>query len=59
VASQLASGELVRVLHPWINGRLALYAALPSRKYLPQRTRVFLDYLTDYIRQAVQQGLAG
>lgn len=58
VATQLESGELVRVLSPWITGRLALYAALPSRKYLPQRTRVFLDYLTDYTRRAVQQGLA-
>lgn len=58
VASHLSSGELVRVLSPWISGRLALYAALPSRKYLPQRTRVFLDYLTDYTRQAVQQALS-
>lgn len=58
VAPHLSSGALVRVLSPWISGRLALYAALPSRKYLPQRTRVFLDYLTDYTRQAVQQALA-
>ncbi len=45
VAAHLTRGELVRVLPPWITGRLALYAALPSRKYIPQRTRVFLDYL--------------
>jgi DNA-binding transcriptional LysR family regulator len=45
VAAHLMRGELVRVLPPWITGRLALYAALPSRKFIPQRTRVFLDYL--------------
>jgi DNA-binding transcriptional LysR family regulator len=45
VAAHLTRGELVRVLPPWITGRLALYAALPSRKFIPQRTRVFLDYL--------------
>ena len=45
VAAHLTRGDLVRVLAPWITGRLALYAALPSRKFIPQRTRVFLDYL--------------
>jgi len=43
----LASGELVRVLAPWVAGQLHLYAALPSRQYLPRRTRVFLDYVAD------------
>ena len=49
-AVHLTRGELVRVLPPWITGRLALYAALPSRKYIPQRTRVFLDYLVEETR---------
>ncbi len=52
-APYLASGALVRVLAPWITGRLSLYAALPSRKFLPQRTRVFLEYLTEQIRSKV------
>jgi len=47
VAAHLTRGELVRVLSPWITGRLALYAALPSRKFIPQRTRIFLDYLVE------------
>lgn len=47
VAAYLTRGELVRVLPNWITGRLALYAALPSRKFIPQRTRVFLDYLVE------------
>lgn len=49
-APYLARGELVRVLRPWITGRLSLYAALPSRRYIPERTRVFLDFLIDQIR---------
>jgi DNA-binding transcriptional LysR family regulator len=51
VAPYLTRGELVRVLHPWIAGRLAVYAAMPSRKFIPQRTRVFLDYLTEETRR--------
>jgi DNA-binding transcriptional LysR family regulator len=49
-APYLSSGRLVRVLAPWIGGQLTLYAALPSRKFLPQRTRVFLDYLSEQAR---------
>lgn len=49
-APYLASGRLVRVLRPWITGRLSLYAALPSRKYMPERTRVFLDFLIEHAR---------
>jgi DNA-binding transcriptional LysR family regulator len=50
VAPQLARGELVRVLSPWTMGRLAIYAALPSRKFIPQRTRVLLDFLIEETR---------
>lgn len=57
-APYLARGELVRVLRPWITGRLSLYAALPSRKFMPERTRVFLEFFIDRIRSqhvSVQQ----
>ncbi len=53
----LSSGELVRVLRPWITGRLNLYAAIPSRKFLPERTRVFLEYLTDRTRTEVKNAV--
>jgi DNA-binding transcriptional LysR family regulator len=56
-APYLSRGELVRVLQPWITGRLSLYAALPSRKFLPERTRVFLDYLSERSRADVSQAL--
>ncbi|MFT3847100.1 MAG: LysR family transcriptional regulator [Propionivibrio sp.] len=49
-APYLARGELVRVLRPWITGRLSLYIALPSRKFMPERTRVFLDFIVNRIR---------
>lgn len=51
VAAYLTRGELVRVLSPWITGRLQLYAAMPSRKFIPKRTRVFIDYLIEQTRE--------
>jgi DNA-binding transcriptional LysR family regulator len=51
VAPYLISGELVRVLDPWITGRVSMFAALPSRKFMPQRTRVFLDYMIKQTRE--------
>jgi hypothetical protein len=34
---------------------LAIYAALPSRKYVPQRSKVLLDFLvTEAQRQSAQ-----
>jgi DNA-binding transcriptional LysR family regulator len=60
VAPYLARGELVRVLPPWIHGHRVVYAVLPSRKFIPQRTRVFLDYLIEEAlrrQSALPQGL--
>ncbi|MCD6665020.1 MAG: LysR substrate-binding domain-containing protein, partial [Hydrogenophaga sp.] len=51
VAPYLSAGTLVRVLSPWITGRLTMYAALPSRKFIPQRTRAFLDFLVEQTRE--------
>lgn len=56
-APALASGSLVRVLAPWITGQLSLYAALPSRKFLPQRTRAFLDFLMAHTQQQIDSAL--
>jgi DNA-binding transcriptional LysR family regulator len=57
VAPYLSRGELVRVLSPWITDRLCLYAALASRKFLPERTRVFLDYLSERIRTEIAKAM--
>lgn len=58
VAPYLTKGELVRVLAPWITGRLVIYAAVPSRKFIPQRTRVFLDFLMEETRQQKATAMA-
>lgn len=57
VAPFLTRGELVRVLSPWITGRLAMYAALPSRKFIPQRSRVFLDFLVEHTQAQTSKAL--
>ncbi len=58
VAPYLVRGELVRVLNGWVSGRMTVYAAMPSRKFLPQRTRVFLDYLVQRAHEGAVQALA-
>ena len=55
IAPYLKSGQLQRVLAPWITSRVTVVAALPSRKFMPARTRAFLDHLADYARQSVTQ----
>lgn len=50
VANYLHDGQLRRVLPDWITGRFTLYAALPSRKYVPARARVFMEFLIDQTR---------
>ncbi|MEO8121079.1 MAG: LysR substrate-binding domain-containing protein [Rhodoferax sp.] len=50
VANYLRDGQLRRVLAPWITGRYTLYAALPSRKFVPARARVFMEFLIEQTR---------
>jgi DNA-binding transcriptional LysR family regulator len=50
VANYLRDGQLRRVLAPWITGRFTLYVALPSRKYVPARARVFMEFLIEQTR---------
>jgi DNA-binding transcriptional LysR family regulator len=45
VADALRDGRLVRVLPEWLGATLTLYAAMPTRKHLPARTRAFVDFL--------------
>ncbi|MDR7377121.1 DNA-binding transcriptional LysR family regulator [Rhodoferax ferrireducens] len=55
VAKYLQNGELHRVLPQWITGRNTLYAALPSRKFIPARTSVFLEFMTEYTRAVLKK----
>lgn len=52
VAPHLARGTLVHLLPDWIFGRFTIYAALPTRKFMPARTRAFLDFLVEPARSA-------
>ncbi|WP_337878342.1 LysR family transcriptional regulator [Caldimonas sp.] len=47
VADALIEGALERVLPQWQVLTTRIYAAIPTRKHLPARTRVFLDFLVD------------
>ncbi len=47
VADALLDGRLVRVLPQWHGGSLQLYAAMPTRKHVPARTRAFVDFLVE------------
>jgi DNA-binding transcriptional LysR family regulator len=51
IAPMLRSGHLQRVLAPWITNRLSLVAAFPSRKFMPARTRAFIDHMVDHTRR--------
>ncbi len=55
VATYLKSGQLTRILAPWITGRFTLYAALPSRKFMPARTRAFLELITEQTRAKISE----
>jgi DNA-binding transcriptional LysR family regulator len=50
VAPYIARGELVHLLPDWIFGRYTIYAALPTRKLMPARTKAFLEFLTEQSR---------
>jgi DNA-binding transcriptional LysR family regulator len=53
IAPLLKSGALQRVLAPWITSRLRLAAAMPSRKYMPARTRAFLEHVVEHTRRTL------
>jgi DNA-binding transcriptional LysR family regulator len=55
IAPYLKSGELRRVLAPWITNRISLVAAMPSRKFMPARTRAFLDHLVAHTRRVMAE----
>jgi DNA-binding transcriptional LysR family regulator len=50
VAADFVSGRLVPVLPQWTADKMTLYAAMPTRKHIPARTRVLLDFLLKTFR---------
>ncbi|WP_042426062.1 LysR family transcriptional regulator [Comamonas granuli] len=55
VEPYLASGALVHLLPDWMFARYTVYAALPTRRMVPARTKAFLDFVTEQVPQAVAQ----
>jgi len=49
IAPELASGRLVHLLPDWLFGRFTVFAALPSRKIVPRKTRTLLEFLATSI----------
>ncbi|MGG2357313.1 LysR substrate-binding domain-containing protein, partial [Salmonella enterica] len=45
VEDALLEHALERILPEWRIMTLTIYAAMPSRKYVPARTRAFMDFL--------------
>jgi len=58
-APYLASGALVHVLPGWVHSRYTVYAALPTRRMLPARTKAFLDFMIEQTPQAVARREGG
>ena len=48
-APHFATGELVHVLPDWLSRRTTIYAAVPSRRLIPARTRAFLAFVGELL----------
>ncbi len=51
VQKDLDEGTLVRVLDDWDLPQLTINMAFPSRRHLPAKTRLFIDFLHEHFRQ--------
>lgn len=49
-APYLESGRLMRVLPGWYVDRGSVYLYFPTTKFLPTKTRVFVDFITEQFR---------
>ncbi len=47
VAAHVARGELLRVLPDWAAPPVTAWAVMPSRRWVPAKTRAFVDRLTE------------
>jgi DNA-binding transcriptional LysR family regulator len=53
IEDDLRTGRLIELLAPYACDELKLYAAYPSRQYLPPRTRVFIDFMARSLGDSV------
>ena len=48
------SGELVPLLQPYWNEHGSMVVLFRSRKYLPDKTRAYLDFITEWFQEHLQ-----
>jgi DNA-binding transcriptional LysR family regulator len=52
-------GQLRRVLAPWVSVvDLRLVATIPSRRFLPLRTRAFLEFFVQHVQKVAATSVA-
>ena len=52
----VAEGNLETVLSDWSCGRESIYAVFPSRRHLPAKVRIFLDFAHAFVHRFAQSG---
>ena len=52
VSSDVKSGRLVRVLPKWCFPSVPAWAVMPTRRFLPTKTRVFLDHIERFMEKS-------
>lgn len=50
VEKELKEGRLVQVLRDWQPNQTSVYAVYPSRRHLPNKVRVFIDFVRDVLK---------
>jgi len=50
-AAPIADGRLVNLFPDWMDERFPLYAYYPSRRFVPAKTRRFLDFAVELMRE--------
>ncbi|WP_181919320.1 LysR family transcriptional regulator [Alkalilimnicola ehrlichii] len=53
VGADLQAGRLIRILPQWKLQTLDFFAALPSRRFLPLKVRVFLEFLRQTLKDSL------
>lgn len=51
--TDLKTGKLQPILNEYLMPEKAIYAVFPERQYLPQKVRVFIDFLVQYLGQDI------
>lgn len=55
VKEQLEQGTLQEVLSAYNNPEIPIYVAYPQRRYIPSKTRCFIDFIVEKIKQSSGQ----